>query len=178
MADQQAGWYPDPSGDASKLRYWDGTQWTNDFTDAQQAAPSQPVAQQAQAAQPQAQPVAPAQPVQPATPVQPAQPQVVVQEATYTNPQGQQTRVDQVYVQAPAQKTNGLAIASFICGIVGLCPYTFAIVPIVAIILGALGMRNPNNKWMAITGLILGIVGIVIFVVILAIGFAALSYGY
>lgn len=35
MAEQQAGWYPDPSGDVSKLRYWDGLQWTNDFTDAQ-----------------------------------------------------------------------------------------------------------------------------------------------
>ena len=43
MAEQQAGWYPDPSGDVSKLRYWDGFQWTNDFTDAMQAA--QPVQQ-------------------------------------------------------------------------------------------------------------------------------------
>lgn len=32
MADQQAGWYPDPSGDVTKLRYWNGTQWTDDFT--------------------------------------------------------------------------------------------------------------------------------------------------
>lgn len=35
MADQQAGWYPDPAGDATKLRYWDGTQWTNDYAAAQ-----------------------------------------------------------------------------------------------------------------------------------------------
>ena len=34
MTDQQAGWYQDPSGDASKLRYWNGSQWTNDFADA------------------------------------------------------------------------------------------------------------------------------------------------
>lgn len=50
MADQQAGWYPDPSGDASKLRYWNGAQWTNDFADAnptqQQAAYSNPVGSQ------------------------------------------------------------------------------------------------------------------------------------
>lgn len=39
MANQQAGWYPDPSGDASKLRYWDGMQWTNDVADAQPAQP-------------------------------------------------------------------------------------------------------------------------------------------
>lgn len=35
MENQQAGWYSDPSGNATKLRYWDGTQWTNDFADAQ-----------------------------------------------------------------------------------------------------------------------------------------------
>lgn len=39
MANQQAGWYPDPSGDVSKLRYWDGMQWTNDVSDAQAAQP-------------------------------------------------------------------------------------------------------------------------------------------
>ncbi len=42
MTDQPvAGWYPDPSGEPSKLRYWDGTQSTNDFANAQ---PSQPAA--------------------------------------------------------------------------------------------------------------------------------------
>ena len=35
MADPQAGWYPDPSGDATKLRYWNGAQWTDDFAAAQ-----------------------------------------------------------------------------------------------------------------------------------------------
>ena len=39
MTDQQTGWYPDPSGDVTKLRFWDGTQWTNDFTDSGVAAP-------------------------------------------------------------------------------------------------------------------------------------------
>lgn len=46
MADQQAGWYHDPLGNTSKLRYWDGTQWTNDYADAQQEV--QPEAQQTQ----------------------------------------------------------------------------------------------------------------------------------
>ena len=41
MTEQQAGWYPDPSGDVSKLRYWNGVQWTNDF------APVQPSQSQA-----------------------------------------------------------------------------------------------------------------------------------
>lgn len=35
MTQPQAGWYPDPSGDSSKLRYWDGTQWTNDVSNVQ-----------------------------------------------------------------------------------------------------------------------------------------------
>lgn len=34
----QAGWYPDPTGDPAKLRYWNGRQWTDDFADAQPAA--------------------------------------------------------------------------------------------------------------------------------------------
>lgn len=36
----QAGWYPDPSGNAAKLRFWDGNQWTNDFMDAAAVPPS------------------------------------------------------------------------------------------------------------------------------------------
>jgi hypothetical protein len=40
MSDAQvpAGWYADPSGDATRLRYWDGTQWTDQY----QSAPVQP----------------------------------------------------------------------------------------------------------------------------------------
>lgn len=34
MAESRAGWYPDPSGDQTKLRYWDGSQWTNEYTDS------------------------------------------------------------------------------------------------------------------------------------------------
>jgi hypothetical protein len=46
MADPQAGWYADPSGDQTRLRYWDGTQWTEYYTaaiqqDAQQTKPEQ-----------------------------------------------------------------------------------------------------------------------------------------
>lgn len=43
MANPVAGWYQDPSGDPTKLRWWDGTQWTDNYADAQ---PAQPVAQQ------------------------------------------------------------------------------------------------------------------------------------
>ena len=33
MSNPVAGWYPDPAGDASKLRYWDGAAWTVRFMD-------------------------------------------------------------------------------------------------------------------------------------------------
>ncbi len=38
MSTPQAGWYPDPAGNATKLRYWDGTQWTEYYAEAQPAA--------------------------------------------------------------------------------------------------------------------------------------------
>lgn len=38
MSESRAGWYPDPSGDPSKLRYWDGTQWTDDYADSPSCA--------------------------------------------------------------------------------------------------------------------------------------------
>lgn len=31
----EAGWYPDPMGDATKLRYWDGAAWTDNYAPAQ-----------------------------------------------------------------------------------------------------------------------------------------------
>jgi len=39
MTQVNAGWYPDPSGDPSKLRYWDGVQWTDNYSDARIAQP-------------------------------------------------------------------------------------------------------------------------------------------
>lgn len=33
MSNPVAGWYPDPAGDQSKLRYWDGQAWTDRFMD-------------------------------------------------------------------------------------------------------------------------------------------------
>lgn len=64
MANPIAGWYPDPSGDQTKLRWWDGNQWTDNYADAvapqqqpvqpQTAAQSQATAQPQQPAQPQA----------------------------------------------------------------------------------------------------------------------------
>ncbi|MBW3079304.1 DUF2510 domain-containing protein [Bifidobacterium simiiventris] len=40
MAEYQPGWYPDPSGDQTKLRWWDGTQWTDSVMPAPQTDPN------------------------------------------------------------------------------------------------------------------------------------------
>lgn len=197
MAEQQAGWYPDPSGDASKLRYWDGSQWTNDFTDAQQAAPTAeavtpepapepepvaaPVAEPVVAAEPipvepvaqpveAVQPVA-AQPVQQVQPVQPVPQPYQQPQPMYGNPAGAQPQPNQAYTQAPPQQSNGLAVGALICGILGLC---FGLLAVVAIILGVMGRKNPVNQGMATAGMVLGIIGAVGWVISLVIIFASM----
>ena len=83
MVGQQAGWYPDPAGDISKLRYWDGAQWTSDFSDV-------PVGQM------------PGQVAQ-------AQPAVVVQEVSYysSGGGGTQYQYSQVYAQPAVEMYEG-----------------------------------------------------------------------
>jgi len=154
MADQQAGWYPDPSGDASKLRYWDGMKWTNDFTDAGAGAVSQP-----------AQPVQPVQTVQTAQPVYPTQAPQPAQPYQQTQFYGQVPPT----TQAPVAQSNNMAVAALICGIVGLC---IGPASVVALILGIIARKNPDKKGMATAGLVLGIVGVIGWIVALIILFA------
>lgn len=39
MSNSRPGWYPDPSGDQSKLRYWDGEKWTDSYADSPSMQP-------------------------------------------------------------------------------------------------------------------------------------------
>ena len=97
MTNAQPGWYPDPSGNTSKLRYWDGGQWTDNFTDAVQA-----------------------------------QPQVVVQETTYSNPNGSQTKVEQVYYPqaSPTDTDKTLRLIAFIFCILSTVAVGWLLVPL------------------------------------------------
>lgn len=40
MAEYQPGWYPDPSGDPERLRWWDGAQWTENVMPTPQQEPN------------------------------------------------------------------------------------------------------------------------------------------
>ena len=77
------------------------------------------------------------------------------------------------------KKNNGLALTSFILGLVGLI---IAGIPcgICAIIFGGVGIAKfkpdtQKNKWMAITGLILGIVDVVATILILPMVYSMLG---
>ena len=66
--------------------------------------------------------------------------------------------------------SNGLAIASLVCGIVGLLIFAFILGPL-AIIFGGVGLSRANrgaaHRGMALAGLVLGVLDVVLFVVVL-----------
>ncbi|GAA2462034.1 DUF4190 domain-containing protein [Streptomyces glaucus] len=75
---------------------------------------------------------------------------------------------------SPSSRTNGLAIASLICGIIGVFLFNVILGPL-AIVLGAVAMRQAPAKGgagMAKAGVVLGIIDLVIFGVLLAISAA------
>jgi hypothetical protein len=71
------------------------------------------------------------------------------------------------------RKTSGLAIASLVCGILGCCPF---ITSLLAVILGAAAFasigKNParRGKGLAAIGLILGLIGLVVWTLIAVYG--------
>lgn len=79
---------------------------------------------------------------------------------------------------APVPPTNTLAIISMIAAIVGL--FTFAILSLAGVIMGHIALnqikkRAEGGRGMAITGLILGYVGIAFWILFLIIAVAALG---
>lgn len=81
---------------------------------------------------------------------------------------------------------KGLSIASMVCGIAALVGFGFFLLPqIAAVVLGHLGLaREPAGRGFAIAGLVMGYVGLLIAVVVIAffvIAIASISqspYGY
>lgn len=148
MTNPIAGWYPDPSGDKTKLRWWDGNQWTDNYADAvapqqpaqvqpQQAQVQQPVQPQAQQPQAQAQPQPQPQP-QPQQSAQGfAQPQQAAQPQGYGaqgygqayNPAPQQP--GQPYAQAQSASTDDtLRLIAFILAVISTVSVCWVIIPL------------------------------------------------
>lgn len=71
---------------------------------------------------------------------------------------------------APAGKTDGFAIAGFVCGIIGaLCCTYIAIPGLICSILSLVNIKkgkvNGKLKWMAITGIVLSAIGLALMVI-------------
>lgn len=151
-----AGWYADPAGDATKLRYWDGTKWTDSCMDAAAAQtapvgqPTQPVAQPtAQPVEQPTQPTQPVQPTQPTQPVQPTQPQsAAIPQPDYT--QGYVNYADMpLYYVSPQDST--LRLVAFILALLSTISYSWCIVtlawmiPMTVMTWGIYKGKRPNT---------------------------------
>ena len=125
MANPIAGWYPDPSGDTTKLRWWDGNQWTDNYADAviPQQQPAQPQMPQSQPQPQQAQP-------QQAPQGYSQQPQGYAQPQGYGQQAPQQP--GQMYAQAqnPASTDDTLRLIAFILAIISTVSVCWAIIPL------------------------------------------------
>jgi hypothetical protein len=169
MSQPEAGWYPDPSGDATKIRWWDGNRWTDDVR-ANTTTPSYDQSNSGYSSAPSN-----------------AQPAAYQQPATYQQPAAYQTTIPGQYVQpamAPVKDNKKLALAGFICAMSGfgvmVLSFTLAAVApdfyqrlsvlfgmliliafvmvIPTIILSAMGLKS-SKRGLAIAGLIMGILG-------------------
>ncbi|MCL1799116.1 MAG: DUF4190 domain-containing protein [Eggerthellaceae bacterium] len=137
-----AGWYADPEPGSTKLRYWDGAQWTDQLTEF-------PAAQAAEAAAAGAQPV-----VEAAVPQAPdAAAQPVSLDPNYGQPGYMQP------APAAVPQKNGKAVASLVCGILGLFLFGL-ILGIVAIVLGVQARKRPDRRGIAMAGIIFGVLAL------------------
>jgi hypothetical protein len=155
-----AGWYPDPAGDTTRIRYWNGQAWT------EQTQPA--INPELQAGAGGFGPVPDAAAQQGQQFQQPLQaPQANVPLQPIYAP-GQELPAYPVAPQGTDRK--GLAIASLVLGIVGVlscCLSWVATIPgILAIIFGILGVKS-SKKGMAIAGIICGALAIILGILML-----------
>jgi hypothetical protein len=149
MADEQipAGWYPDPAGDVTKIRYWDGQGWTEQTQAAQntgmQGSYNVPIAPQPIYAQGQ---------------------------------QSPQYAGAQPGLNPAANSRDKFGVAALVLGIASIfcccCISMFlgafgAIVPgimgVLGVVFGILGIKS-NRKGMAIAGLVCGAITILLVI--------------
>lgn len=180
MADTPAGWYPDPSGDQQKIRYWDGSGWTDQVQDNPNAPAAAPAygqgygqgqagygqsGAQGQAEQPGYTPAGPPEQqgyAQAAPPEQQGYAQAAPPEQQGAG-QGYVPPSSPGYVlpqqQAPVKDNSGMAIASLVLGIIGMPAACFALL---GYILGGLALglgiagRKSSKPGIATAGIVLG----------------------
>lgn len=190
MTSPIAGWYADPAGDASKLRYWDGTKWTDSCMDvaAATAAPqgepataqSQPgpaydaAYQQPAATPPTGIPVTP----QPGAATQPGAPGSVPNagQPTYTQTSVYVNYADPAYADAPLyyvnQQDSTLRLIAFILALISTVTAGWAIIPLAWMIpmtvmtWGVYKGKRPNTVAFGVCSLIfLNVVGGILLLV-------------
>lgn len=156
-----AGWYADPAGDVSKLRYWDGTKWTDSCMDAA-AATAAPQGEPATA-----QPGAQTQPGMPNAAEQPAYTQTSVY-VNYADPAA--------YADAPLyyvnQQDSTLRLIAFILALVSTVTAGWAIfplawmIPMTVVTWGIYKGKRPNTIAFGVCSLIfLNVVGGILLLV-------------
>lgn len=68
----------------------------------------------------------------------------------------------------PPSGSNSLAIASLVCGIIGLFIFEIVLGPL-AIVFGGLGLRAARRRGFALAGLIFGIIDVLVLILIIAV---------
>lgn len=188
-----AGWYPDPAGDVTKLRYWDGVKWTDSYMDAPaatpqaaEAAPSgSPVDVSAGARpatqQPQTQPPAPHDAAAQQVQAQPTYQQVYADPSAtaapgpapvYSQPVYQQPYVDSPSLYYVDQQDSTLRLIAFILAVLStvsagifLIPLAWMI-PMTVMTWGIYKGKRPNTVAFGVCSLIfLNVVGGILLLV-------------
>jgi hypothetical protein len=169
MADNTpAGWYPDPSGDASRQRYWDGTTWTEHYQNVTTTAGATPPGGYA--------------------------PSAGFNEPTYYNAAPGYAQPLPATLPPGANVSLVLGIVSLAVFLIGFCIPVLPVPGVISIVTGIIGIYQGSraNKIrktsQATAGFIMSIIALVlasiwliiviIFILILGISLGALSYSF
>tara|TARA_Y100000034_G_scaffold58176_1_gene70964 strand:- start:326 stop:721 length:396 start_codon:yes stop_codon:yes gene_type:complete len=106
-----------------------------------------------------------------------------IQQNNFTNQRynyqqvGQQSNQQQQVTGSDKKFHSELSLVSFILGILGLIVPFFSTLAIIMAIGGLMQVRRSNlkGKWMSVTGMILGIIGILFFITAILFGISLLQ---
>ncbi|MDR0500358.1 MAG: DUF2510 domain-containing protein [Coriobacteriales bacterium] len=182
------GWYPDPTGDTTKQRYWDGNQWTDQFMNVAPSVPSMPSAPSAPSMPSVSSAVAstdasfapnaaPGASFTTGVPMQTGSP-TYGSSAPYAAPGAPVAYQTQ---ESPENaKNRNFAVVSLVLGLVGIFSWCLPIagfpISVIGLIMGING-RKSNRKGMATAGIVLCSIFLFLTIVKTVLGMF-LSLGY